>query len=65
MMEVLKEDFPRTHAWIDSLKPFIVIRGDNQVIIKFADGRLPLELSYDKIRAFEKQQQGDAFSWNN
>ena len=62
-MEILKEQFPKTTQWIDSLHPFIVIRGEKQVIVKFDDGRPSLELPYDKIRAFENNNEDEPFSW--
>lgn len=63
-MEVLKDKYPRTYAWINSLDPFIVIRGDKQMVIKFSDGRTSLELSFDAIEDFETHadriQPGDS-----
>jgi len=53
-MEILKEKYPRTLEWIHSLDPFIVIRGENNIIVKFADGRPSFELSYDRIEDYER-----------
>jgi hypothetical protein len=52
-MEILKEKYPRTLEWINSLDPFIVIRGEKNVVVRFADGRPSLLLSYDKIEDYE------------
>ena len=52
-MEVLKEKYPRTIEWITSLDPFIVIRGEKNVIVKFSDGRPSLTLSYERIEDYE------------
>jgi hypothetical protein len=64
-MEILQQQFPKTAAWIDTLNPFIVIRGEKQVIVKFSDGRESLQLSYDKIKAFERNAEGGGFSWSD
>ncbi len=58
-MEVLREKYPRATEWIRSLDPFIVIRGDKHVIIKFSDDRVPLELSYEAIADIEEGAAGD------
>jgi hypothetical protein len=64
-MEALQQQFPKTAEWIHSLGPLIIIRGEKQVIVKFSDGREPLQLSFDKIKAFEDQTETAAFSWND
>jgi hypothetical protein len=64
-MEVLQQQFPKTAAWIEARHPFIVIRGERHVIIRFSDGRESLQLSYDQINAFENENDGSAFRWND
>jgi hypothetical protein len=53
-MDLLNDKFPKTAAWIEKLQPFIVLRGDKHLILKFSDGRESLKLSYDKINEFEQ-----------
>lgn len=60
-MEVLRERYPRTAEWINSLDPFIVIRGDTHVIVKFGDGRPSLMLTYDKIQGYESHPGDEHF----
>lgn len=52
-MEILKEKYPRTLEWINSLDPFIVIRGEKNVVIRFSDERPSLLLSYDNMDDYE------------
>ena len=62
-MEKFKEHYPKTGLWLESLEPFIVIRGDKHVIVKFADGRETLQLSYEKIKLFEQRKDESDFAW--
>jgi hypothetical protein len=64
-MDILQEQFPKTLEWIESLAPFIIIRGDHQVIVKFSDGRHPLLLSHEKIEAFENRNGNETFLWGD
>lgn len=64
-MEKLKEQFPKTLEWIHSLQPFVIIRGEKHIIVKFSDGRESIELSYDKIIAFENKSDEEDFSWTH
>jgi hypothetical protein len=63
-MEVLKEKYPRTLEWLRSLDPFIIIRGENKVIVKFSDGRPSLSLGYEKIDYFESHPDETEFNPN-
>lgn len=58
-MEILKEKYPRALEWIQSLDPFIIIRGEKNVIVKFSDGRPSLTLTYQRIEDYESHP-GDA-----
>ncbi len=58
-MDTLENQYPKTAAFVDRLQPFIVIRGDKHLILKFSDNRESLKLSYEKIEAFERSESQD------
>jgi hypothetical protein len=60
-MEMLKEKYPRTLEWINSLDPFIVIMGEKNVVVRFANDRPSLLLSYDKIEDYEANPGNNNF----
>jgi hypothetical protein len=63
-MEVIKEKYPKTWKWLAAMHPFIIIRGEKTVIVKFDDGRDALQLTYDKIESFETTTEEEETFWS-
>lgn len=59
MTQLIAEKYPKTAALIEKLQPFIILRGDQHIILKFSDGRETIRFNYEKINAFERSELED------